>query len=194
MHEISLAAIELILYVIVALVPKPRRLTPPQSEERASIGGLVGRMNGGRIVNCHSDVKITIEGDPERFDVGGLVGSMGDGSSITGSSANADVRFVPGSLDGILNSRLPVIDVVGWVFALDFGLLFLLVNYRLGQIGSVWRLAALCVLAIGFYIWVNMFVMKFFCRIPDHPFFSLLKLALRKPLDVWPFVMRGRSR
>ena len=59
---------------------------------KPAVGGLVGQSSGGRIENCHSEVKITINGNPEDIDVGGLVGRSED-TEIVNSSADAKVLF-----------------------------------------------------------------------------------------------------
>ncbi|OCX64788.1 hypothetical protein BFM98_07040 [Lysinibacillus sp. AR18-8] len=52
---------------------------------KTNIGGLVGNMNGGKIVNSHAEGTIFINGSATN--VGGLVGSMDDGE-IENSTAN----------------------------------------------------------------------------------------------------------
>ncbi|PIC69059.1 hypothetical protein CSV67_05965 [Sporosarcina sp. P2] len=59
-----------------------------QEKDFVSIGGLVGKMSGGKIVNCRVEGKIIYDGAVSN--VAGLVGSMENGE-IENSSSNMEI-------------------------------------------------------------------------------------------------------
>lgn len=61
-------------------------------KRKGAIGGLVGRSVGGKIVDCHANGKIIINGKPNDVNVGGLVGQS-ENTEIVNSSADVKVEF-----------------------------------------------------------------------------------------------------
>ncbi|PIC62993.1 hypothetical protein CSV79_14310 [Sporosarcina sp. P13] len=75
----------------------------------SSIGGLVGKLNGGKIVNCSVEGTININGSATN--VGSLVGSM-DGGEIENSTANMKITILEDSVFSELKIVLEQINKV----------------------------------------------------------------------------------
>ncbi|WP_347722502.1 GLUG motif-containing protein [Lysinibacillus capsici] len=67
---------------------------------KTNIGGLVGNMNGGKIVNSHAEGAIFINGSATN--VGGLVGSM-DGGEIDNSTSNMRIISTEDNVFNVFN-------------------------------------------------------------------------------------------
>ena len=67
-------------------------MSKERKNQEPSIGGLVGRSKGGKIENCHSEGKITINGKPKDINVGGLVGQS-ENTEIINSSSKVKILF-----------------------------------------------------------------------------------------------------
>lgn len=74
---------------------------------KTNIGGLVGNMNGGKIVNSHAEGGIFINGSATN--VGGLVGSM-DGGEIENSTSNMRIISTEDNVFNDLRIALEQID------------------------------------------------------------------------------------
>ncbi|WP_025117125.1 GLUG motif-containing protein [Lysinibacillus fusiformis] len=74
---------------------------------KTNIGGLVGNMNGGKIVNSHAEGTIFINGSATN--VGGLVGSM-DGGEIENSTGNMRIISTEDNVFNDLRIALEQID------------------------------------------------------------------------------------
>lgn len=74
---------------------------------KTNIGGLVGNMNGGKIVNSHAEGAIFINGSATN--VGGLVGSM-DGGEIDNSTSNMRIISTEDNVFNDLRISLEQID------------------------------------------------------------------------------------
>lgn len=80
-----------------------------EKRNHSSIGGLVGKMNGGKIENSHAEGKIIITGEAKN--VGGLVGDMSEGEIID-STSNMEIIQNSESLFTELKSVLEQIKEV----------------------------------------------------------------------------------
>jgi len=175
--EIILIGIFILLLGILYFLNKPTHLKAQQSS--TSVGGLVGRMEGGTIRDSHSKVKIRMRGSPEKANVGGLVGSMSKGSLVEGSTSDANIEFYEETIDDVLYNKPLKLWVLGGFFVVIL-FVILVTIYYLQTLINPWRLILVGILSISIYIVVTAIILKFFSKIRDETFLKLISIAATK--------------
>jgi len=186
MLEIIFIAVLVTQLTTLSLIKKPKKLK--QKIRKVSIGGIVGSMEGGKVINSYSSGTIRIQGTPENVKVGGIVGSMSKGATVESSRSDTKIEFIVNSIDDILYNKPLKLWVIGGFFLFLFTSISISAYYIFIEVNSIFQFLALWIIIYMNYISTTAIILKFFSKIKDKTLIELLKLAVNKPIEVYRFI------